>query len=282
MEFASCLARLRRGAGFPTAYRFYHGNGGRRHFPFTFVHYLRIERGLKLPKPQWLAGFLSALRLTPGEAGCREFFLAYMKGLLRTEEAFELVLAPLLSRRQDRAATMGAQALRWMKTAHARHLSPEQFQVLASDEAAYWCSEVLFNDGGSWSAPEIARILGLPEKAAARGLEKLTAAGMAKKTSKDRFRSRWPGKLYTFPGRLEGMKRHLDAIAGFWERMFKRRGAEVGERVELVRAEAGAMRGYLPALAEALDSANVCATHAKGEATGLFLIEARVRKLADF
>ena len=50
-DFSQQLIKARTAAGFNTAYKFYHRNGGRRHFKFTFVHYARIERGLSLPRP---------------------------------------------------------------------------------------------------------------------------------------------------------------------------------------------------------------------------------------
>lgn len=281
-DFSTCLAKARIGAGYSSAYKFYHGNGGRRHFPFTYVHYMRIERGLKLPKPQWLDRFLSALRLTPGEAGCRELFLAYLKDLLKTPEAAELILSPLLCRHGSGGVPSAPDPMRWMKSGHCFHLTPEQFSVLASDEAAYWCSEALFNDRGSWNAGEIAAAFGLPPARARSGLKKLKAAGMARETSPGRYKSRWAGKFFTFPGRVAGMEAALKKVEGFWRRMYERRGVAVGERVELIRAEEGSIRNYQAALAAALDSANAYATHDKGEGTGLYQIEARIRRLLPF
>lgn len=275
------LVKMRREAGFPTAYRFYHNNGGRRHFPFTYVHYLRIERGSKLPRPEWLGRLISALRLAPGPAS-RELFLSYMKGLLKTPEAYSLVLEPLLSAREPSRRPAGAEALRWLKAQHSLHLTPEQFRVLAGSEDAYWCSEALFNESESLSAADIAKYFALTEKDAEAGLRRLVAAGMAKRASSGRYKSRWPGKFFTFPGRLDGMKKELDTIQGFWEKMYRRRGKLAGERVELVRADEDSMRQYTATLAETLDAANAMATHSKGHSTGMFLIEARVRKLVDY
>ncbi len=280
--FSTRLAKARVEAGYPSAYKFYHSNGGRRHFPFTYVHYLRIERGLKLPRPQWLDRFLSALRLTPGEAGCRELFLAYLRDMLKTPEAAELILSPLLCRHGAGAVASAPDPMRWMKAGHSFHLTPAQFAVLASDEAAYWCSEALFNDRGSWSAAEAAAAFGLTPARAMSGLKKLKAAGMARETSPGRYKSRWPGKFFTFPGRVAGMEGALKKVEGFWAKMYERRGTPVGERVEMIRAEEGAVRNYQSALAAALDSANSYATHDKTEGTGLYQIEARIRRLLPF
>lgn len=279
--FGKRLAGLRADAGFATAYQFYHRNGGRRTFPFTYVHYLRIEKGVALPRPRWLRIFLTALRLTPGAAGCRELFLAYLKDLLDTEEVCELVLAPLLCR-HERAAARGAEALRWMKAEHAVHLTPEQFKFLASDEAVYWCSEIMVNDRGSWTAEEAAAALGMDVRSIRVAFAKLKSAGLARETSGRRFKARASGKFQTFPGRLPGMGPALEAVQRYWGKMYRRRGKEVLSRVELIRASESSTRDYSVSLAEALDAANLHATQAKGEDTGLFLIEARIRKLTPF
>ena len=278
-EFSRILARSRREAGFKSAYQFYHGNGGRRHFPFTYVHYLRLENAGRLPRPQWMSLLLKALRLSPGAAGCRSLFLAYLRDLLGTAEARELILEPLLCRHPAASPPAGGEAIRWMKAQHAVHLSPKQFGALASSEAAYWCSEILCNDGGSWSAEELRQTLRLNLKDVRDGLSRLQAAGLARRTAAGRFRSRAAGKLYTFPGRLAGMGPLLKRVQRYWERMHRRRGGGLSSRVELVRAEAGFMRRYAENLAEMVEAANAGALHAKGEDSALYLIDASVRRL---
>ena len=67
--FSEALLALRREAGFPSAYRFYHRNGGRRHFGFTYVHYLRLEKGAKAPRAEAFGAILKALRLAPAADG---------------------------------------------------------------------------------------------------------------------------------------------------------------------------------------------------------------------
>jgi len=135
------------------------------------------------------------------------------------------------------------------------------------------------SDRGSWSAAELAEVLALEERAVSGALRKLKAAGLVQESSKGRFKSRRAGKFYTFPGRLPGMRVPFKAVRAYWERMFRRKGKEMADRVELVRASEGSVRGYVSGLFEALDAANTLATMEKGEDTGLFLIEAQVRKL---
>lgn len=74
----------------------------------------------------------------------------------------------------------------------------------------------------------------------------------------------------------------LGPVRAYWERMAKRRGKDLACRVELVRADEGAIRGYLSALAETLDVANAISTRVKTESSGIFLIEVNVRKLLPF
>ena len=168
------------------------------------------------------------------------------------------------------------------KAEHSVHLTPEQFAAISSDEAAYWCSELLCNDRLAWSASDLAKTLALPLPAVKAGLARIVRAGIAKKAPGRRFKSRLTGKFYTFPGRLKGMKSQFDQLHGFWDKMASKRGGEVASRVELIRAEAGFIHNYTHAMAETLDSANTGGTHAKGEDTGLYLIEARIRRLMPF
>lgn len=281
-EFSKVLARARREAGFKTAYQFYHGNGGRRHFPFTYVHYLRLENAGRLPRPAWMGRLVTALRLSPGAEGFRKFFLAYLRDLLGGAEAAELILEPLLCRHGSPAAAASASALRWMKAEHAAHLTPAQFKAAASSEAAYWCYEVLCNDEGAWTAENLAGRLKLAESAVRAGLARLKRAGLARAMSSGRFRGRQPGKLHTFPGRLEGLSSELARVQGYWDKMRRRRGADISARVELVRAEAGFMRRYAEDLSAAVEQANAGAVRSAGEDTGLYAVEARVRRLSPF
>lgn len=285
-HFAAALERLRQQAGFPTAYRFYHRNGGRRSFGFTYVHYLRFEKGAALPRPESLPVLHLALRLSPGQAGTRELVFAYLRDLLKTEEAFHLVTGPLMGAAPTGAAEARAAAappvLSWIKAEHTVHLTPEQFEAVAADEAAYWASEALLNDGGSWSAGEVAAAFGVDERAAQRGLARLKAVGLARAASKGRYKAREAGKLYTFPGRLAGMGPALARVQGYWEKMHRKTGRDVLARVELVRAQDAAAKAYATSLSEAVDAANAYSTRAKDESTGLFLIESRIRRLCSF
>lgn len=279
--FSSALSSLRREAGYPTAYRFYHRNGGRRHFGFTYVHYLRLEKGAKAPRAEYFSAILKGLRLAPAQDGARALFRAYLQDLLGTPEAFELIVGGL-AKGPEVAPTVAEGGYERLRREHTVHMSPAMFEAVAHDEVSYWSSELLLNDGGSWNAKQVAARLECPELEAARALERLKKAKLLRETSPGRYKTRQPGKFWTFPGRTKGMEPLLDRVRGYWEAMASRKGGPFGERLELVRASASVMRQYMSALHRAVDEANLAAVHGPGEDTSLFLIEGRVRRLLPF
>ena len=277
--FHEQLIKARSSAGFDSAYKFYHRNGGRRHFKFTFVHYSRIERGLSLPKPEWLPYIFIALRLLPTEAGSKELLLSYLRAYLGDGHGADYVLGPLLAASVAQSAAGGQ--MDWMKAYNSVHLSPEEFSAMAADECSYWCAEALCNDSGAWRPEDLARTLGFPGGKVSRSLEKLKKAGLVVRTSGGSFKCRYQGKFFTYPGRLEGMGKALDAVKAYWAKA-SAEGKDFFERVELIRAEDGAVSNYRLHLSQAMDSANAYATHAGGETSGFFLIETRLRKIRRF
>lgn len=276
-DFSRNLIKARLAAGFDTAYKFYHRNGGRGHFPFTFVHYARIEKGGSLPTPPGLEHIFIALRLLPTRPAARELLLSYLKEYLG--RGAEFILSPLLGAGGGQAA---ADPLHWLKAHGSEHLTPGEFKALSADETSYWCAEALSSDAGAWTPQALASGLGLKPEPVRKALEKLKEAGLAVSAGAEKFKSRRPGKFFTWPGRLVGMNSSLDAIKGYWDKACKEGGREIFERVELIRAEEGAVAGYRLQLAQTLDSANGYATHNKGENTGFFLIETRIKKVKNF
>lgn len=278
-EFSQQLIKVRSAAGFATAYKFYHRNGGRRHFKFTFVHYNRIERGVSLPRPEWLQGIFLALRLLPTEAGASRLLIAYLRGLLGGGKNADYVLNPLLSGMN--AVPDPAGPMDWMKANSSVHLSPEEFSAIASSETAYWCAEALCNDSAAWRPEELAVKLGFAPAAVKSALETLGKTGLAVKSAGGKYKCRYQGKFFTYPGRLEGMGKHLDAVKSYWNKAGTN-GRDFFERLELIRAEEGSVSNYRLQLAQTMDAANAYATHSGGETSGFFLIETRIKKIRKF
>lgn len=276
-DFSKQLIKARAAAGFDTAYKFYHRNGGRKHFAFTFVHYMRIEKGASVPKPVWLERIMLALRLLPTQAEARELLMSYLRAYLGGGSGADYVLAPLFF--GQTAPGAGPDSMTWMKAHSSVHLSPEEFTAMAASETAYWCAEALCSDGDTWAPEELAKKLSLDPKAAAKALEALKKAGLVLKTAAGKYKCRHQGKFFTYPGRLEGMGARLETVNGYLE---KAGGPDFFERLELVRAEEGAMSNYRLQLAQAMDGANAFAAHSAGQNTGFYLIKLRMRKVKAF
>ena len=277
-NFAENLIKARVAAGFNTAYKFYHHNGGRRHFCFTFVHYLRVEKGASFPKPEGLERIFIALRLLPTQGEARELLVSYLKGCLGKRADY--ILNPLFSL-EGPPAGGSAGPMQWMKANSSVHLTPGEFTAMAASPAAYWCMEALCSDSGSWSPKELAAKLGFEEKKTVKALESLKKAGLAVKSGAGKYRCRHQGKFFTYPGRLEGMGPALDAVKRYWSEAGKA-GGDFFERVELVRAEEGAVSNYRLQLSQTMDGANAYATHTGSGTSGFFLIETRIKKLKKF
>lgn len=279
-HFAKTLTRLRVEAGFQTPYAYYHRNGGRRVFPFSFAYYLKLERGAHLPRPEWLPVLLSLLRIPPSDALCRRFVTDFLKDLFVTEENYQSLIAPFLA--PPAKAAHDQQTVKRLLSEQAYHLTPEQYLTIVGDEATYWAFEVLVNDRGAFSAPEIAEITGLPAARVEVGLRKLVARKLAQKAAKGRYKSPLAAKFYMFPRQFPGIEEGRRKVAKIIDAMVARRGAVLHESGIMLRAEEGALHRAVSAFRDAMESATAYSVYEKGEGSGIFFLQTRVRKALDF
>lgn len=278
-RFASSLARVRAEAGFATPYAFYHKNGGRKVFPCTFAYYLRLERGAALPRPEWLALFLTLLRIPPADALWRQFVVDYLRDHFG-EEAYQSALAPLL--RPAEAADVRQQAVRRLVSERAYHLSPAQFRVVISDEAAYWCFECLVNERGALSPDELAAISGQPAGKVKAALKRLAGAKLAKPAAGGRWKSPIAGRFYVFPPAYDGFERDRRRRLDFLNAMTERRGAQLFRAGVVLRSDEASMRRSLGAFTDAMEGASAFCVYEKGEGSALYQVETRIRRLLPF
>ncbi len=278
--FARTLIRLRQDAGFKTPYAYYHRNGGRRVFPFTFAYYLKLERGKHLPRAEWLPILLGILRIPPTDDAYHLFVTDYLKDLFVTEENYRSLVLPLL--REQSGGDSEQRAKKRLITGQAYHLTEPQCRVLLSDPAAYWAFECLVNDFGSFDAEELAKIIGLPAASVKAGLAKLVSLKLAKKTSANRYKSPIAGRFYVLPMGFPGYEKLRLRMAGLYEDMIARRGAVLHESGVIIRTDEGAMRRAISAFRGVLESTAAYSVHDKVEGGGLFIIQTRLRKAFDF
>jgi hypothetical protein len=279
-RFAAQLARLRQESGFVTPYAFYHRNGGRRVFPFTFAYYLKVERGDSLPRAVWVPRLLALLRIPPTQALHRSFALAYLADSLG-EEAYDALVGPYLAP-APAAGPATEQLTKRLMSEQAVHLTAAQASGLAADEAVYWCFECLSNDRAGLTEPELAAATGLGDRALRAGLSRLAALKLAKGRPGGRWKSPLAGRFYTFPRDYPALKRDRERLRALHDAMADRRGADLFTGALLLRAEDGPMRRVAADVAAALETSGAWAVDAGGERTGLYKLEARVRRLTGF
>jgi hypothetical protein len=279
-NFAQALAKLRRESGFSTPYAFYHKNGGKHAFPFTFAYYLKIERGESLPRPQWLPALLSLLRIPPTEALYRKFVTDYFKDVCGDEDTYQALISPLLCHHIKEKPEK--QAAKRLMTEKAYHISPAQFKAILTSHATCWSFECLVNDIGSFTAEELAETTELPLKEIKAGLKKLLSHKLIKKSKSGRYSSPLATKFYIYPRTYKDFEKDRARLWLLEDQMSKKLGAELFNGGILMRAEEGAVRKAMRGLSDSIEAAGAYSVDEKGEGTGLFLLQARVRKILNF
>lgn len=278
--FSKSLVRLRIESGFPAAYAFYHRNGGRHVFPFTFAYYLKLERGDHLPRPEWLPILLSLLRIPPSDELYRLFVTDYLRDHFGTEENFQSLLGPLLATKHE--PKPGQQTTKRFLSEQAYHLTPTQYKAVVGDAATYWAFECLVNDRGSFGAEDLSKLTGLPKAALEAGLRKLIAQKLARRVAGGKCKSPLAGKFYMFPRMFPGMEAHRKKLAKHIKEMVARRGSLTHDSGVMIRAEAGAVHRCLAAMRDALEASTAYSVYEKAEGSGVYLLQIRARKALDF
>lgn len=180
--FSEALTRLRSEAGFPTAYRFYHDNGGAPVLKISYRRYLSLEQGRYLPEISKLPRLTVALRLVPKSSGANKLMIAWLR-TMAGEETYKSSLEPLFS---EGALTSALSPIhKVVKRALAetgQQLTPEQFCAILADRDTYLCFLAVSRDTGLWSAEKLAAALQLKKEPADRALKTLLAAGIIRKT----------------------------------------------------------------------------------------------------
>lgn len=282
-SFSKTFMRLRREAGFATAYAFFHRNGGQSAFRCTFPNYLRIEKGAHLPRPERLPKLCALLRLPLGGAQMRELVDAYLESWLGSRRLLDWMLAPF-ARPGEPAAPLdpAQQALSRIVRGSGRPVSTAQFRTIMGSAANYWCHRILTTSREACAPAALARLLGLRPAAVKRALAALTRARLARRGKDGRYLSPLAGQFLVFPDSSLLPPRLLDRAFVYNQAMLKKRGKLVDVRYCGVRADARQIEGFIPHFREAIRGVNAYALTEKTEQSGLFFVEGRVYKLMDF
>jgi len=278
--FSETLTRLRAENGFPTAYRFYHDNGGAPVLKISYRKYLLIEQGKNLPEAQRLPTLLVALRLPQNTPAAAELVAAWLR-TLAGEEVYTDLLKPMLAQAPVPAAAPLGQALRRSIAGKKYHMTEAQVLATLSSFEAYKCGIVLENDGGAWTAEELAKTLRIKRTEAQKALKDFAAAGLAKEVKKGSYKSRVAGQMVEYPSVLSLRQEVREKVRGYIKRLEQESPAEYSS-MGLFRADALALKGYYPLLKSTVEASHAYSTVKKTNSSAAFFVIGRVLKMWDF
>jgi hypothetical protein len=279
-HFASLLRKLRLENGFRSGYAFYHDNGGRRVFPFTYTYYAKIEQGKALPRSSWLPILLSSLRMPPSAANYREFVLAYLRDVFGNDSLFDDMVIPWLKPADP--VPVQKKTVRRLIGNLTRNMSPEEFNAVVSSPASMWCFLCLTKSREPMSEEQLAERTDLPLPQVKAGLRALAARKLVKRSPDRRYLSPMRNQYNIFP-RIPGKcDPPMEKLVDYIEEAYRRKGSEIVNRRAVVRAEESDMIGVAQSLNEDIDTALGCAVEESGQKTSLFVVESRLRRLFPF
>lgn len=279
--FSKTLTQLRKNAGFPTAYRFYHDNGGRPVLKISYRKYLLIEQGSSLPVLERLGIFLFALRIVNKSAEANELVTAWLK-TMAGEENFREIIGPLLTARPDTPGYSPMQkAMKKALDMKKYYLTPEQIGVMFANRDNYLCYLALSNDTGAWSRKDLAARLGLPGARAGAALKALAGAKIVKRVKKDVYKCPLAGAMVEYPHLTTLEPGLLKKVRGYDDDLVAA-GQPVWMRSGIIRADEIVFRSFFPVMGINLSTAQTYAVTEKTEKSALFMVEGKITKLRDF
>lgn len=283
-DFSSLLRRLRERAGHRSARDFYRVAGGRPVFGCTYKQYLNIEAGRSTPRPRVVAALVSTLRVWEDPDLSRRFAKAYLASLLGDGQALDFLTRSLESPRKDAPVAPLKRAVERDRESRSRPLSPAQSRLIRRDDAIYWAFTLLESDSGSLSPAEMSQLLGMPAKPLAAAAEDLRRARLIVQDPDGRYRCPDVGAIFTHerpPGHVE-IAGHLAELRRRWSAMGRRHGKVLYDQYLFLRASESELKTHWPALAQAVNEAEIYATVERGEDTGLVLLETTVKRVMPF
>jgi len=280
--FSETLCRIREEEGFPTAYRFFHGNGGVEALGFTYRQYLRMEQGKNLPSCEKLHKLILALRTTTHSTAANELAAAWLR-TTTGEEVYNSVFGPLIQTKKLKTDTPPMHsAMKSALKSKKHYITPGQFRVILADPATFLCFTAMQNDTGLWPVDQVAQTLRLTQEAAHNALKRLAQARLLRRVREGVYKCPLVSMMIEYP-RLDGIEPALREKLFKYQRDLMRSGSTVCQSTGIIRANAHQFRQhYVPLLALTVSTAETYNATKKSEDSALFYIEGRVVKLRDF
>jgi len=279
--FSETLKKMRKEWGFPTAYRFYHDNGGAPALKVSYRKYLLMEEGRNLPVFDRLMKILHALRVPLLTPPANELVTAWLK-TMAGEEAYGELLAPLLN---TGAAAPGLspmhKAVGRSLSEQKYHMTLEQFRATMTSYDMYRCAFTLESDTGTWTAPALAKILKIKQQTANKALKDMAKVKLAKEVKKGAYRSLLAGHAVVSPD-TAGLEPDLRKRFGDYIGRLRREGIPEFACLNLVRADKVALRSLFPVIHASVEASQTCATTEKTKNSSGYLVLSQVIRLWDF
>lgn len=276
-HFSRQLVKARLQAGFDTAYAYYHRNGGKRIFPFTYAYYAKIERGSALPRAPWLRLILAMLRITPSAKAQHELVLAYLHDQVDDEETFSQLIQPMIRPSQDPDQS---QAMKSLLGANTYHLTPDEFQAMTSSPAAHWCLALLIHSRKPLTMERIQKTTGHSPLEVAAALKVLCRHGLARAYRGSRYASPLVGKYCVLPKGYPGNAADVAKLRSYLTAYS--RNAPLLDMASVARLDPSAVRTVAAAMAQAVETASPHTIREDGFDSSLCVIEARIRPVFAF
>lgn len=275
-RFARVLRRLRAAAGFPTAYAFYHRNGGKRAFPFSYGYYSQLERGTSVPRGEWLPLLLALLRLPPEPGARRELLEAYLRDLVGQDEVFDDLFAPLQG--TTAAAPAAAKAVARLVGRQSRHVTPDEMDVILRTPASYWCFVALSAGRHPVSLTDLTARVGLPAAQIRAALAALARAKLAVRAGAERWSSPLADAFVILPCNYRGHARDRGKLKSYWDAMVEARGANLFDFGAVARIPTPAALEACAAFQRIVESAMAQYVDEDAPEAPTFILQARVRR----
>lgn len=276
--FSESLVKLRKAAGFPTAYRFFHDSGGQHVLKITYRKYLLWEQGRVLPPIEAVTRLAPALKLMPKSGALGGLVASWLKAMAGPD-VYSSLLEPVVAVKEDTAGLSPLQAA--MGHALKGRKSPVTVaQAAASLESFDHHKAFLFvtKDGSSWTAERLAASAGIPKKAAAAVCRDFLAAGILKKEKEGVFACPMANLLLEFP-RPELLPPGYPKRVSEYQRRLLDEGRVIWLRCGFIRADREALTGFLPIIDNGVLTAHA---YEAPEGGALFAVEGRLVKVSEF
>lgn len=278
--FSETLIRLRREAGFTTAYQFYYDNGGRGVLKTSYRRYLLMEQGKALPLFPHLPVYIFALRLVPKSSYAFELILAWLK-TTTGNEAFKDLIEPMLKEKLEHAITSPLhKVIKKSLVQKKYYISPVQMEAIVKNRENHFCYMALSSDSGRWTPKDLAAALGLSPAAAANSMKELAKVKILRKVTKDAYKCHLAGSMVELP--------HADMVPALYQKWkalitaLIASGKQVYLRRGIVRADERDFTNLFPLLSLNISSAASYETTRRTEKTAIFVVENKVLKICDF